>query len=255
MAVTYESVTILCQNCDWKKVYKAELFTEEALEFLNGKSIGIIYPLFECEVCGTNKLSIFHNNECLFDVDNIRVCQLGRHPIPQVQLKIHPDRISCVHCLQENENNQNIPDLRPQLLNSEPCPTCHTMRNRDPQGNSHRVGRTEVRLNNEDKTPYICCSLWQIGKEGSCSYIRSVRESDEIEFPKIIDTPVWELFIDANDSDDNASNEDKDDAEPEQNGMEIANLNDEKEIAFYIEEINHKLEEIKELLEKIKRAK
>ena len=102
--MTYQSLQLTCTNCNWEKTYQREDYSEEALEFLNAKSIGILYELFECEVCGTNRVSVFHEKEIIFDFNDLKMCQLGNHPIPQVQLSATPDRLSCVYCLEENEN-------------------------------------------------------------------------------------------------------------------------------------------------------
>ena len=172
-------------------------------------------------------------------------------------IKSNTDRLSCVYCLEENENETIVPDLSPRLINSQSCPTCNTIREQDPVNNGHRTGRTEVRLRNEDQGPYICCEYYEIGKKGSCSYVRSARESDEIEFPKLaVECPVLYLFKDQVDLHDETSSAiDKDSYNQEEN---IHSINDDElrtadsnEMNIFIEKIEYKLEEIKDLLKKI----
>ena len=256
--MTYQSLQLTCTNCNWEKSYPREDFSEEALEFLNAKSIGILYELFECEVCGTHRVSVFHEKEIIFDFNDLKMCQLGNHPIPQVQLSATPDRVSCVYCLEENENESIVPDLTPRLINSQSCPTCNTIRERDPVNNSHRNGHTEVRLRNDDQGPYICCSLYEKYKEGSCRHIRDIRESDDIEYPELaIECPVLYLFRDQGELHDEASTEidinldSQDENIQPVNPDELATI-DTNEMNIYVEMIEYKLEEIKDLLKKIK---
>ncbi len=254
----YTSLKLTCTNCNWEKTYPREEFSEEALKHLNVRDIGILYELFECAVCGTNKVSVFHKDVIIFDIKDLKMCQLGNHPIPQPQLRARPDRLSCVYCLGENENESIVPDLSPRLINSQSCPTCNTIREQDPVNNSHRTGRTEVRLRNEDQGPYICCELYEMYQRGSCSYRRSVSQSDEIEFPKLaVECPVLYLFKDQVDLHDETSSAfDKDSCNQEEN---IHSVNDDElrtadsnEMNIFIEKIEYKLEEIKDLLKKIK---
>ena len=95
-------------------------------------------------------------------------------------------------------------------------------------------------------------------QRGSCSYRRSVSQSDEIEFPKLaVECPVLYLFKDQVDLHDETSSAfDKDSCNQEEN---IHSVNDDElrtadsnEMNIFIEKIEYKLEEIKDLLKKIK---
>ena len=195
--------------------------------------------MFNCDVCGTNKLSMYsQNNEILFDADNLKLCQLGSHPIPQPQIEVVPDRVSCVHCLEDKEMSQDIPDLKPRLMNSVPCPTCKTLFTRDPDKYSHRKGRTEVRLINEDGSPYICCTLHDYMKKGSCRYSRKLREDDEIEYIELNRGLNLKLFIDEIGAD--------------LDTQSISDLVEIENIEHLVEKIEYKLEEINELLKKLR---
>jgi len=174
----------------------------------------------------------------LFDDNNIRICQLGSHPIPQPQIELMPARTSCVHCLEDQEITKDVPDIKPRLMNSGPCPTCKTFYKRDPEKYSHRKGRTEVRLINEDGTPYICCTLHDYMKKGSCAYSRKLREDDEIEYLQLNQDLDLKLFVDELKLDSNALNP--------------IDLKDNKEMDDLIEKIEYKIEEINELLKKLR---
>ena len=39
-------------------------------------------------------------------------------------------------------DTKDVPDIKPRLMNSGPCPTCKTFYKRDPEKYSHRKGRT-----------------------------------------------------------------------------------------------------------------
>lgn len=254
----YTSLKLTCTNCKWEKTYPREEFSEEALKHLNVRDIGILYELFECAVCGTNKVSVFHKDVIIFDIKDLKMCQLGNHPIPQPQLRATPDRLSCVYCLGENENESIVPDLSPRLINSQSCPTCNTIREQDPVNNGHRTGRTEVRLRNEDQGPYICCSLFQMYQEGSCSYRRSIRETDEIIYPThSIECPVLYLFRDQGESLDETSSETDTNSDSQDENIQSVNADeprmiDNNEMYLYVEKIEYKVQEIKDLLKGIK---
>ena len=147
-------------------------------------------------------------------------------------------RVNPSYCLEDQEMSQDIPDLKPRLINSMPCPTCKTLFARDPDRYSHRKGRTEVRLINEDGSQYICCSLHDYMKKGSCSYSRKLREDDEIEYIELNRGLNLKLFIDEIGAD--------------LDTQSISDLVEIENIEHLIEKIEYKLEETNELLKKLR---
>ena len=176
----FPEIEVRCDSCNLNKIYQSNAFTEEALQFLNGKSIGLLYFKFKCEECKENA-SLYTEENLLFNKNNLSYCQIGFHPIPKPQLDIIHNRSNCVHCAQEYEDQVDLPALVPLLVNSKPCPTCKNKREEDPERFAHRTGTTEIRLNNTTRAPYICCSLYPQWNPGGCIYSRSINEEDEIQ--------------------------------------------------------------------------
>ena len=234
----YPEIEVRCERCNLNKTYQSNDFTEEALKYLNGKSVGQFYFQFKCESCEDNP-SLYAGEKLLFNQNDLHMCTHCDNPIPDPQLEIDPNKQQCIYCLEENEGQNNTPSLAPYLINSKPCPTCRTKRNRDPVNNAHRTGRTQVRLNAENN-PYICCELYPVYPR-KCSHVRGVRDDDEIEHREIstyqgLDIP---LFRDEEISDDH-------ELETQELSTEILEPKD------VLEKIEIKFEQLKDLIRELR---
>ena len=236
----YSEIEVRCEPCNLNKIHQSDDFTDEALEYLNGQSIGLLYDKFKCESSGQS-VTLYTGEQLLFDKDNLRYCQIGAHPIPNPQLEINPDRTNCVHCDQENEDAVDVPPIVPRLVNNQPCPTCRTMRNQDPVGNAHRTGTQEIRLNNDTGEPYVCCSLYPHWNPGGCPYTRNIWDTDVIEDREINRTQELDiqLFRDEEINDDH-------ELEAQELPPEEIDLED------VLEKIENKFEELKGLIKELR---
>jgi len=236
----YSEIKSVCEVCSRSQSYKSHLFTPEALEYLNAKSIGLLYSKFRCDIC-EETVTLYSDEELLFDKQNLKFCQIGAHPIPNPQLEIDPGRKNCVHCDQKNEDEVSIPPLVPRLINSQPCPKCTAKMREDPKTYAHRTGTTEIRLNSTTLEVYVCCTLYPRFNLGGCSHARGIEEGDEIENIEInaylgFDVELFaEEEVTANtlniDREKNSNNSEKDDL---------------------LEKIENKFEELKKLMKKLR---
>jgi hypothetical protein len=236
----YSEIEVRCEPCNLNKIHQSDDFTDEALEYLNGQSIGLLYDKFKCESCGQS-VTLYTGEQLLFDKNNLRYCQIGAHPIPNPQLEINPDRTNCVHCDQENEDAVDVPPLVPQLINSQPCSICEDKREEDPLRYAHRTGRTEIRINNDDGNLYIACTLFQMYVTDMCSYRRDIGVGDQIENIDINRTQDLDiqLFRDEEINDDH-------ELETQELPPEEIDLED------VLEKIENKFEELKGLIKELR---
>ena len=72
------------------------------------KNINQFYRNFICSSCGERRVKIFYKSEKILDINGIRLCEQCNNPIPLSRLKINPNALECVKCLEKLEAEEEI---------------------------------------------------------------------------------------------------------------------------------------------------
>ena len=190
---TFPYLNLVCTECEWqKKVFKEQL-TEEAKEYFNNRSIGWLFNELECKECNSESLNYYdENNNLVLGGEYPKVCGLGGHQIPIMQLQANPAKQNCIHC-QEEAQTENAEPLIPQLINGGPCKLCIRKRLEDPVRFAHRIGRLEYHKGT-DGLERIRCSLNVYMKPNSCRSSRYRAPDDDIREVRL-DNPYFDIFL------------------------------------------------------------
>lgn len=255
----YPSLSIECQNCNWQKDVSLDNFTEDAKDFLNGKSIGWLFKSFSCGICSEAHFLICdEEGELLLGGDDISICRIGDHQIPLPQRHADPNKSSCIHCLEKREkSSQDAPRVLPRLINAGPCPNCTKANQSDPIEYAHRKGVLRYHLDNAG-VAWAQCSIWAFMKKGTCRFRRPLTPDDNVQESDTYDEEYIEIFKEDIFEDDNLSNSRSEgipDLVSTPNFREPADKlideNLEKELKSFsikLEELNKAFEELKEKL-------
>ena len=81
------------------------------------KNINQFYRKFICASCDERGATIFYRSEKILELDNIKLCELCKNPIPLLRIQINPNSTRCVRCQEEievkQETNKKLKGRRP----------------------------------------------------------------------------------------------------------------------------------------------